>query len=215
MSEEITERIRQIMQEYGYSSSVFADEIGVQRPAISHILSGRNRASLDVVLKIIKAFPQINSKWILTGEGRMKQLDMFENEPVKEKKSSLEPDNKTIESKNIVAPPIPVTPPTPLAVPEEKLQLNPIPEPVRNPEPVDEKYFPATPTAHANRDAVLVQPESPHQIKDKQLENRYIQHKKEENIPLPILPPAMPGKKIERVMVFYSDKTFSVYTPED
>jgi DNA-binding XRE family transcriptional regulator len=77
MTEELTGRIQEVMKEYSYTPSVFADEIGVQRPAISHILSGRNRPSLDIVLKILKKFPKINSHWLLTGEGKMIQLNLF------------------------------------------------------------------------------------------------------------------------------------------
>ena len=44
------ERIQQIMQREGLSPSRFAEEIGIQRSAMSHIISGRNNPSLDVVM---------------------------------------------------------------------------------------------------------------------------------------------------------------------
>jgi transcriptional regulator with XRE-family HTH domain len=47
------------------SPSKFADEIGVQRSSISHILSGRNKPSLDVVQKIIRRYPEIGTDWLL------------------------------------------------------------------------------------------------------------------------------------------------------
>jgi len=49
--------------------SQFADRIKVQRPTLHHILSGRNNPSLDVVLKIHEAFPQVNLDWLMTGTG--------------------------------------------------------------------------------------------------------------------------------------------------
>src|SRR4028119_2173636 len=47
------------------SPSKFADEIGVQRSSISHILSGRNKPSLDIVQKIIRRFPELGTDWLV------------------------------------------------------------------------------------------------------------------------------------------------------
>lgn len=60
--------------------SAFADEIDIQRSSISHILSGRNNPSLDVVIKILSKYPEIKSDWLLTGKGPMKQLNLFGEE---------------------------------------------------------------------------------------------------------------------------------------
>ena len=43
----------------------------MQRSGISHILSGRNKPSLDFVLKVIEAYPDLNESWLLKGEGEM------------------------------------------------------------------------------------------------------------------------------------------------
>jgi transcriptional regulator with XRE-family HTH domain len=61
----INDKIKQILLNKGYSPSHFADEIGVQRSSISHILSGRNRPSFDIIQKIIKRFPDLGFDWIL------------------------------------------------------------------------------------------------------------------------------------------------------
>ncbi len=65
------ERIQLIMKSRNISAAQFADEIGVQRSSVSHILTGRNNPSLDIILKILQRFPEINSEWILTGNGAM------------------------------------------------------------------------------------------------------------------------------------------------
>lgn len=57
------------MQEQNLSATKFAEAIGVQRSAVSHVLSGRNKASLDFVLKIKQAYPEISLDWILLGKG--------------------------------------------------------------------------------------------------------------------------------------------------
>lgn len=51
------------------SASGFADKVNVQRSSISHLLSGRNKPSLEFVLKVVKAFPEINLYWLLNGKG--------------------------------------------------------------------------------------------------------------------------------------------------
>jgi transcriptional regulator with XRE-family HTH domain len=65
---EISSRITKIMEEQQLSSAAFADTIGVQRSSISHILSGRNKPSLDFVLKTIHAFPSYSADWLLFGK---------------------------------------------------------------------------------------------------------------------------------------------------
>jgi len=60
-----------ILKTQNLTSSQFADEIGVQRSNISHILSGRNNPSLEFVTKIIKRFPDLNLEWLIFGKGSM------------------------------------------------------------------------------------------------------------------------------------------------
>lgn len=64
-------RIALILQTQNLTVSAFADRIGVQRSALSHVLSGRNNPSLDFVTKILRTFPEIRSQWLLFGEGKM------------------------------------------------------------------------------------------------------------------------------------------------
>lgn len=65
------ERIFKIMEKEGLTSSRFAEAIGIQRSAMSHIVSGRNNPSLDVITKILERFPYVNSNWLLFGKGEM------------------------------------------------------------------------------------------------------------------------------------------------
>ena len=50
-SKDFTDRLKKMMEHYQISASMFADKVGVQRSSISHILSGRNKPSLDFILK--------------------------------------------------------------------------------------------------------------------------------------------------------------------
>ena len=65
------DRILKIMEREGLTPSKFAESIGIQRSAMSHIISGRNNPSLDVLLKILERFTYVDSDWLLFGKGEM------------------------------------------------------------------------------------------------------------------------------------------------
>ena len=71
------DRIKYIMNLYDISAAQFAEAIGVPRSTISHILSGRNKPSLDFVMKILDAYPKVNPEWLLTG--KQKELTSNDN----------------------------------------------------------------------------------------------------------------------------------------
>lgn len=64
---EIHERIQLIIKTNNHTASSFADLVGVQRSSISHIMSGRNKPSLDFLEKTLKAFPKVDADWLITG----------------------------------------------------------------------------------------------------------------------------------------------------
>lgn len=75
------------MKSIGLKPSVLADNIGVSRATISHILSGRNKPSIDFLEKLLYAYDSINSNWLITGIGYMNNR-MDCNEVKKSKKVS-------------------------------------------------------------------------------------------------------------------------------
>ncbi len=68
------DRIIQIMQNEGLSNAEFAEKIGISTSSLSHIYNGRNKPSLDVVLRIHNAYPLVNLDWLMTGQGEMQTL---------------------------------------------------------------------------------------------------------------------------------------------
>ena len=68
--EEFAKRLKSIMEYYEISAALLAEKIDVQRSSISHLLSGRNKPSLDFVLKILKEFPDVELYWLLNGVGK-------------------------------------------------------------------------------------------------------------------------------------------------
>ncbi|MFC2100488.1 helix-turn-helix domain-containing protein [Bacteroidota bacterium] len=90
----MVDRISLILKLKNLSSSQFADKIGVQRSSVSHVLSGRNKPSLDFISKILNSYPEISYEWILAGKGEMikngsvEETDLF---------TSIREDSKIIE----------------------------------------------------------------------------------------------------------------------
>ena len=63
------ERLKKVLEYYHISAANFADEINVQRSSISHLLSGRNRPSLDFVLKVLEKYDAVDLYWLMNGKG--------------------------------------------------------------------------------------------------------------------------------------------------
>ncbi|KJD32913.1 DNA-binding protein [Tamlana nanhaiensis] len=80
-NENFIKRLQKVIEYYGESASSFAEKIGVQRSSISHILSGRNKPSLDFILKILHTYPEINLYWLFNGKGEFFGED--ENKSIK------------------------------------------------------------------------------------------------------------------------------------
>ena len=66
---EFAERLKKVMSFYGLTATALADSITIQRSSISHLLSGRNKPSLDFVLKILQKYPEVELYWLLNGKG--------------------------------------------------------------------------------------------------------------------------------------------------
>lgn len=66
---EISDRLKILMDYYELTPSSLADMIDVQRSSISHLISGRNKPSLDFVMKILETFPEVDLYWFVNGVG--------------------------------------------------------------------------------------------------------------------------------------------------
>ena len=76
-TKEFTNRLREIIEYYDLSASSFADKIEVGRSSISHLLSGRNKPSLEFVMKIVKTFPEVELYWLLNGKGTFPKTEEY------------------------------------------------------------------------------------------------------------------------------------------
>lgn len=69
MENSLTERIRQLMEQLGMNKKTFSEKIGENPSKISHIFMGRNNPSLDMLQKILRAFPDVSPDWLIMGRG--------------------------------------------------------------------------------------------------------------------------------------------------
>ncbi|TAF70832.1 MAG: XRE family transcriptional regulator [Flavobacterium sp.] len=97
-------RLEHLLDYYSMNAATFADRIGVQRSSLSHLLSGRNKPSLDFVLKIIEEFPEVNLYWLLIGKGSFpdEYVSKLENQtlPALSNTSGLEKEKSQIQEEN-------------------------------------------------------------------------------------------------------------------
>ena len=86
-SKDFSKRLEKILDFYGLTASALAEEIDFNRSTISHLVSGRNKPSLEFVMKLLQKFPELSMEWLAFGKGDF-------------------PDN-SIHAKNIPTPPPP------------------------------------------------------------------------------------------------------------
>ena len=76
-SVEFTKRLQEILKFYGLSATAFAETIDFNRSTISHLLSGRNKPSLEFVMKVVTKFPEVELHWLLNGKGSFPPVENF------------------------------------------------------------------------------------------------------------------------------------------
>jgi transcriptional regulator with XRE-family HTH domain len=182
------DRIILLIKAKNFTAAQFADEIGVQKSGISHIISGRNNPSLDFVQKILVRFPEVNMNWLVLGQGPMFSGDTAKSAPP-------EPTLFTFPESNIQ--------PLDLFTP----QISPVKE-------VKEPLEPESPKEVVSDKEVGI-----NEIVSNETKEPFIEKKaeKELDIKIPAKEEPQTGKikKLEKVVFFYSDKSFSEYHPEN
>ena len=78
--EEIKDRFKMIMEREKLTAGAFAESIGAAQATISHILSGRNKPSIELVLRVHQRYGDVNLEWLLAGKGPMNN-DTYEPTP--------------------------------------------------------------------------------------------------------------------------------------
>jgi transcriptional regulator with XRE-family HTH domain len=103
------ERIQEFLIRENKTSAQLAEEIRVQPSGISHILSGRNKPSLDFILKMLEKYPFLSTEWLLFGKGSMyrepKMGDLFAGIDLEPRKDPSERDPAQQETVEAPEPP--------------------------------------------------------------------------------------------------------------
>lgn len=116
---DFTQKLNEVLLYYKISPTALADKINVQRSSISHLLSGRNKPSLDFIVRLTDVFPELNFDWLVRDRGQMITLKKDENsrftnvnnniiptlfdeqQIVEQKKSSMEISNQKVSIEDI------------------------------------------------------------------------------------------------------------------
>ena len=78
-SKDFAQRLQKIFDYYSLSATAFAEEIDFNRSTISHLLSGRNKPSLEFVMKVLQKFPEVGLDWLAFGKGSFPSSEKKEN----------------------------------------------------------------------------------------------------------------------------------------
>lgn len=208
------ERINLLLKAKNITARQFAEEIGIQPSGMSHILSGRNNPSLDFVMKVMKRWPEVNINWLMFGKG-----EMFVTPPLKVP-APPEPPAPVLESAEpsgtefdlFSQPQIPVV---------EQNREEPLPSHDSEAEQPFEQEPPVRYDQIAHELPKAIAPPAEYdapQVAPKPTEPAVAQPHENcvnESVPNPAIGEAILAKKrIEKIVVLYTDHTFSEYLPE-
>ena len=232
------DRIRELLSVRQLTPTQFADTIGVARPIVSHILSGRNKPSLEVVQRIVAAFPDLSLPWLLSGTGAMMAPETAADAPSGPATAS---DNQRVGKKasettraalnKISTPAAPAGTASPAAVPSETLFDGIAASALA---PSSEATQLADARLAQNRSAAtisLVEPSTTTRVivprgdttTDAVASESVVganhpplsDSGRAASSPATLAqPPVQPIKTIRRIVIFYQDGTFSDYQPE-
>ena len=174
------ERINLILKSRNVNAAQFADEIGVQRSSVSHILTGRNNASLDFLLKVLTRYPEIDTDWLLTGKGVMMRSA-----------ATLAPNRTELKKSE------PINMPLVSAQKESSGDL--FKQSIEH-----QEYKKDLSNVEGNIIAQLIKPEAPMKPDEE------AQKKPDERVCK-----TTSARLIEKIVIFYSDKSFAEYNPEN
>ena len=201
----MVERIKQLIDTLQVSHTQFAETIGINRSNLTHLFSGRNQPSLDLMKKILVAYPQVKTEWLIMGVGEMFTQD---------RSTSISEPKQTVASHTVKS-----------SVAREPITLDLFATHEENPAPVAEFSQTEEPISETEISASAMQVvEQPTEITEqvptattrKNSAKRSSENGGESNIRTrreysPRISHSQSDKKLEKVILFFSDGTFEVY----
>ena len=102
--ETVLDRIKMIIENNDLTNSEFAEIIGVPKSSISHLLSKRNKPSLDIINKISEKFDEITADYLIFGSSISNKVqintseDLFSSYDIDNSKDSVKESNNKVKS---------------------------------------------------------------------------------------------------------------------
>ena len=73
-------KLEYLLRSENLTATTLARKLDIQPSGISHILSGRNKPSFDLVVKILRAFPHLNPDWLMLDSDKIYRDDVMSGE---------------------------------------------------------------------------------------------------------------------------------------
>lgn len=191
MNEKI--RIEKVMQSESMTSGQFAQEIGIQNSTLSHILNNRNNPSLDVMKKILNRFPNINSEWLILGQGPMSRQETHSQMPTL---FGFEEENNSISDSYI-----------------SNNNKNYVPN-ISSNEKNDEKSVSKTPDIPVSQKNVAIKSSDRFPVESDEANNAISEQtkiKQEGRVGMSDNTSRFVDKKVTKIILYYSDNTFQEF----
>jgi len=187
-----------ILKVKNLTASKFADEIGVQRSSISHLFSGRNQPSLDLIQKILKKYPDISTDWLVSGTGSMlkeAQMDLFAQEThnLKQEHIDLFTANETVNTL-------------------QNADYNPVQPQIHTPNPTNNSIIQEENKTHtilSNSEHIKIEKNENQHLNSSIEENNNKINSTDQN-----KSKTDEKKSVEKIVIFYDNKTYREYYQE-
>lgn len=72
---DILQRVKEILSYSGCSVRAFSIKCGISQPTLDKQIKGLRAISLETILNILYAFPEISTEWLMRGVGSMLKID--------------------------------------------------------------------------------------------------------------------------------------------
>ena len=95
--ETIKDRLAHILRAKNLTASQFAEMMEIQPSNVSHLLNGRNKPSLDFLIKLKEVFPEYSFDWIILGK---KPITINEPNPVVSEEQQMK--IETVDDKRVM-----------------------------------------------------------------------------------------------------------------
>jgi DNA-binding XRE family transcriptional regulator len=195
----MVDRIKLIMEYKQLTPAQFAEAIGINRSNLTHLFSGRNLPSLELVRKILTTFPEISTEWLIMNVGNM-LTSANQNFDFVDTPNITKITGKPETPKMVVQPDLfqeSLSGETNIPTEKENSEATSDSEEVMNDIPVEKE-----------KEVVI---ESVNKVPDDVPSVTVHLEEKTIDTALPVAPQ---NKKIEKVIFFYNNKTFDTYYPE-